>query len=263
MVSSQANRDDFKLSELEIYLYLQANKSNAVSLVTAFEASGDKNFLKIAAEKFPNDPFVQAKILMHDVFPEDRANWINALKLSSPTNSLSFLMAMRDAIDRGDVQQALAELNAARGKTFNDYSAESSQALEEAYLSAGRSELEAKVLGASELTLSHLPRINAMARAISELAEKERQGRRSIAADRIVESELGRGRASSQQKVLLTDLVGIAAQRRALASWPAEIPAEFLDRPIADELRAINEARQEVRGALRNIRKVVPDCPGT
>src|ERR1700741_954595 len=38
LMSGEGNRDDFKLSGVDIYLYLQKNNSNAVSLITAFEA---------------------------------------------------------------------------------------------------------------------------------------------------------------------------------------------------------------------------------
>ena len=48
MMSNEAYRDDFKLSEHDIYLYVQGKGSNAVSLVAAFESTRDKDYLKAA-----------------------------------------------------------------------------------------------------------------------------------------------------------------------------------------------------------------------
>src|SRR4051812_47453244 len=49
MISGSTNRSDFQLTPAEIYVYLEANHSNAVSLVTAFQATHDAEFLKRAA----------------------------------------------------------------------------------------------------------------------------------------------------------------------------------------------------------------------
>ena len=70
MISNEDDHEDFKLSEQEVYMFVQAKGSNAVSLVAAFESSRDREYLKAAFEKFPNDPFVQAKALLWLDLPE-------------------------------------------------------------------------------------------------------------------------------------------------------------------------------------------------
>ena len=264
LVSNEANRDDFKLSGVDIYLYLKANNSNAVSLVTAFEASRDKEFLKAAAAKFPDDPMVQAKVLMHDVFPEERAKWIEALKKSSPDNSLPYLLAMDEAIQNGDLKLALAELAGAKGKAFYDFTAESSRGLEEAYLSAGRDYAEAKMLGGAEITLPHVVKFSAMGRKFVEAAEK------AAAAGDVLQQidylkanwEMGAHlRGSPKQGVLITDLVGIATQNRSLRAWPADVPPGFLDRPIAEELAANASVRDSIKAGAKMFEVWYPDAP--
>jgi hypothetical protein len=163
MMSNKLYRDDFRLSEQEVYLYVQAKGSNALSLVAAFESTRDKDYLKTAAGKFPHDPFVQAKALMWlDMSDDERARMIEAFKKSAPTNAFANFLAAQAAMKRGDTKAALEELSAAKTKGYDEYDRESAQGLEDAYLFAGRPEAEAKTLGMSEITLPQLAQFKQM-----------------------------------------------------------------------------------------------------
>src|SRR6266850_381847 len=110
--------DEDRLTAPEIAIYLARNQTNALSLVTAFQATTDREFLRQAAAAFPDDPLVQAKVLMHNLYPEERQQWIDALKKSSPENSLPNFLAARDMMDQANATGALAEIASAANKNF-------------------------------------------------------------------------------------------------------------------------------------------------
>ena len=56
----------------------------AASLLAAFRALEDTNYLDEAATNFTNDPQVQWTILARNAFPEDRRRWLD---LTAPTSS--------------------------------------------------------------------------------------------------------------------------------------------------------------------------------
>jgi hypothetical protein len=262
MLSNEAPREDFKLTLHDVLLYVTANRTNAVSLVTAFEATRDKEFLKAAAEKFPNDPFVQAKILLHDVFPEDRAKWIAAFKQSAPDNALANLLAGREAMKNGDIKGAIAEIAAAQGKPYDEFTRQSAQGLEEAYLAAGRSIAEAKTLGMAEITLPHLAQLKNFGGEFLELAEKSAaSGDVKTQQDLLLLNwQIGEKlRSGREQSPLITELVGIAMQNASLKKWPTDAP--FGDMPAADALAANLAAREDVRNATPIFERWFPNAP--
>jgi hypothetical protein len=248
MLSNTANRDDFQLTADEIYLHLQANNSNAVSLVTAFEASGNKEYLKAAAETFPNDPFVQSKVLLHDVFPEDRGKWIEAFKQSAPDNAVANLLAAREAMKNGNVKTAMDEIAASGSKPYDEFVRESAQGLEEAYLLAGRPISEAKALGMAEVRLPHLAQLKGLGREFLDLAEKSSADPKSQQELLLINWQIGeRLRSAPQRTALITELVGIAMQNATLNNWPAGVP--FGEQPVTDVIAANNRVRKDIQSA--------------
>ena len=120
-----------------------------------FAASGDQEYLKLAAERFPDDPLVQSRVLLHDLYPEERQKWIEAFKQSAPENSFPHFLGARELLSAGDAAGAVAEINAAREKTFDDFTQQMALAGEEAYLSAGRNPAEAKALDGRDHQVGH------------------------------------------------------------------------------------------------------------
>src|SRR5688572_3803856 len=97
----RGDSDEHRLSMSEVNDYLVKHKSSAFSLVAAFGVTRDKEFLKQAATNSPGDPFVQTQVLVHNLYPEDREKWINALKESSPQNSLPHFLSAQEHLARG------------------------------------------------------------------------------------------------------------------------------------------------------------------
>jgi hypothetical protein len=262
------NRTEFALSPQEIYSYVEANHSNALSLVTAFQATHDKEFLKRAAERFPRDPLVQSKVLLNDLFPEDRAKWIQALKESSPDNSLGGLLAARELVKNGDFAHAQEELRAIEGKTFNDFTHESMQGLEEAYLSAGRSIAEAKTLGASEVELPHYAQFKWLGNQFVDKAKEfAAQGNQDKQIEYLAENwEVAtQFRRASQHGTLLGDLVGLAMQNNSLRAWPAGVEAPTGEPEKwgkAEDVLAANAAyRKDIHAGTDLFNKWFPSAP--
>ena len=249
IISAQGDRADFKLSEQDVFLFVQAQGSNAMSLVGAFEASRNKDYLKAALEKFPTNQFVQSKALMWlDLSDEQRAKVTEDFKKSAPTNAFANYIAARDAIKHGDTQTAIAELLAAKGKGFEEYFRDSTEGLEAAYASAGYSMVEAKMLGSCDITLPHLAQIKGVGRHFLDLAEKaaatgDTKTQQQMA---LLNWQIGQTlRKASGSVPVITELVGIAMENHTLRGWPAG--TDFAGRSTADHLEANNADRGEIR----------------
>ncbi|MDQ6630667.1 MAG: hypothetical protein M3Y82_02790, partial [Verrucomicrobiota bacterium] len=73
-----------KLSREQVEAYLLKTKRCAECLLNAFQETGDTNFLAEAVEKFSGNPLVQYEMLRQEISPEERKNWIEKFKTSSP-----------------------------------------------------------------------------------------------------------------------------------------------------------------------------------
>jgi hypothetical protein len=250
LLQDDAARESLKLSADELADYLARNQTNAASLLVAFEASHDRGYLKRAAEAFPNDPFVQSKVLFHNVFPEERGEWIARLKQTAPENSLPHLLAAQELMKQGDATGALAEIVGGRGKKLDDYTRETMAGMEEAYLLAGRSVAEAKALGGSEVLLPQLAPFKKLAMDLRDAADTYAQAGDDTSQAAILEGGWIIGsqlRESGHRGALLNELVGLAIENLTLHRWPETANASFLDRPVADQLNDNAELRQQVR----------------
>ncbi len=244
---------DHQLSGADLAKFLSESHSNAVSLVAAFETTHRREYLEQAAGNFPDDPLVQAQVLMHKVFPEERQKWIDALKKSSPGNSLPNFLLATDFLNSGDATGAVRELQAAQGKTFRDYSRETAMGLEEAYLSAGRSPAEAKAYGSSEVLLPALAPFKDTVRKLSDVAEQYRAAGDLESARTVLESMWQTGhqlRAAGNEGTIITELVGLAMENISLQRLdPASAPG-FLSHSVQEELARNKDFRQEIRASV-------------
>jgi len=263
IMTGKTNRADFKLSESDIQHFLEVNHTNAASLMAAFELSHDREMLRAAATNFPNDPFVQAKVIMHNVLPEERAKWIENFKKSSPDNSFPNLLAAQDLVKAGDIKGALAEINAAQGKALNDYTRESIQSVEEAYLLSGRSISEAKILASSEIMLPQLAPMKEAGTGLVDLAKKYGTAGDSEGQMTLLRAnwEMGQQLRGSTPTPLITDLVGLAMQNNTLKNWPANQPAPFLEKGVADQLAGNTAYRESIRNATKMFDQWFPSAP--
>jgi hypothetical protein len=123
--------------------WLAKHNRNAMSLLAAFRALQDTNYLNEAATNFPNNPQVELAVLSRNEFPEDRRKWLDLFKTSSPSNSLANYLSAQDDFQNGDSNAAVQELTAASGKSqFDAFLTESRLDEEDLYSFSGYSQLD-------------------------------------------------------------------------------------------------------------------------
>ncbi|MGH7991936.1 MAG: hypothetical protein ACREDQ_00340 [Limisphaerales bacterium] len=111
-----------KLPRAKVEAWLAKHNRDAVSLLAAFRALDDTNYLNEAATNFPNNPQVELAVLAHDEFPADGRQWLDLFKASSPSNSLANYLSAQDYLQNGNTDAAVQELLAATGKSqFDTY----------------------------------------------------------------------------------------------------------------------------------------------
>ncbi|MCD6048733.1 MAG: hypothetical protein K0Q55_136 [Verrucomicrobia bacterium] len=239
-----------RLTTPQLAGYLAANGRNAESLLAAFRTSGDKELLKEALEKFPNDPQVNFTALFHSATPEERQARIEALKQSAPDNAMANYLAAQEAFKAGNTDLAVQELMAASGKgAWQDYSREFIQSAEEAYRAAGHSDAEAKALAATGLLLPHLQELRDLGRKVNDLAGLYQQAGDldSALAARQIGLNLGqRFEEGTVDNSLLKQLVGIAIQNQMLASMNPASAYDNSGRTVADEVEALKQRRKTI-----------------
>jgi hypothetical protein len=151
---------------------------------------------------------------------------------------------------------------AAKGKIYDEFDRESAQGLGDAYLSAGRSEAEAKTLGMAEVTLPQLAEFKKLGRQFLELAEKS-----AAAGDTKTQEEMllanwqigNQMRSGGATATLITELVGIAIENLTLRSPLAG--AEFNGRSTADLLAANTADAKTLRSGTPDFEKWLPTAP--
>jgi hypothetical protein len=240
---------------------LSKHKRSAFSLVAAFGVTRDRQYLREAATNAPNDPFVQTQVLLHNVFPEERQKWIDALEKSSPENSLANFFRSRELMAAGDVAGAVAEVDRARGKSLDDMAKEMAFAQEEAYLSAGRPPAEAKALGSAEVLLPHLAQFKRLGVDLADAATRYGAAGDTASQQEILAAtwEIGRQlREDGRKGTLLNELVGLAVENNVLNKWPDGTDAPFLNRSIEEQKAQNREFRAEVHDVSPILERWLP-----
>ena len=215
-----------KLTSEQIESYLAANRRSAGSLLAAFQATGDKRLLQEAKEKYPNDASVALTALSKSDSPEERRQWLDALKRVAPDNALADYLSANDYLKAGRTDDAVRELEAAYSKPkIQDYWLENLQNAEEAYRSAGYSDAEAKAVAMMSLQLPQFAQIKELAQSVLDLAASYRQAGDQASAQAALQigSSLGQ-RLSTGQSTLIQDLVGKAVERLALSALDPASP---------------------------------------
>lgn len=257
-----------KLTAEQAEAYVRENHRNAISLLAASRASGEKAYLREAMEKFPNDPLVafDAYFLSgpHDnkqAATPERRQWLENLKQSDPNNALPNYLAARDDFRAGKTDLALQELQAASGKTvFNDYLLEALQSTEEAYRSAGFSEADAKSTASWNLLLPHLADTKQLSENMADLAAQYLKSGDTASAQSLVQMGLSLGQqvGGPAEFPLLNTLVGIAIQKKLLGAMDPSSPYLDTGTTVQDQIDALNQYRESLKGLAPQTEAVLP-----
>jgi hypothetical protein len=89
--------------------FLEANHTNAESLLAAYQVTRDKEYLRQAAEKFPNDPSVLIRAIAFDVAPEKKRHMLEQLKTVDPDNAVASYLSASDHFKNNEIEAAFED----------------------------------------------------------------------------------------------------------------------------------------------------------
>jgi hypothetical protein len=245
-----------KLTPDQIESYLSANRRSVESLLAAYRIDGDKQFLKEAEEKFPNDPRVAFAAAFKTDSPEERRHWLDQFKQSAPDNAMPNYLSARDLFKAGQTSQALQEIAAASGKsTFQDYSMDFLQASEEAYRSAGFSDVQAKGIASTQLLLPHLAELKQVGVSLGELAQQYQQAGDDTSAQGTLQMALDLGQHLEQPtgwNTVIEGLVGWAVERIALNAMDPASPYGASAQTVQGRLDEIAQQKASIKSTVQS-----------
>lgn len=253
-----------KLPRDKVETWLAKHNRNAMSLLAAFRAMDDTNYLNEAATNFPNDPHVELAVLARDEFPADRRKWLDLFKASSPSNSLANYFSAEDYFKNGKPDEAVQELLAASDKSqFNNHGMETQLDAEELYLDSGKSSREASALAMSDMSEENMPELATIKRTdqgIAGLIQQKMAAGDADSAANLAEMGMliaGKLNSNGSGKYLINQLVGTATAAIVLQHLDQNTAYDFLDgQTPAQVTEALNQQRTELRKLMSDFTPV-------
>jgi RNA polymerase sigma factor (sigma-70 family) len=239
-----------KLTARQVEAYLQANRTNAASLLAAYRTSSDPALLKEAMEKYPNDPRVAFEaVLDKDLSPEQQRQWLDTFEKSAPDNALANYLSAFNYFNSGQIDQGIQELTAASGKQPDDYTLARAQDDEEAYLSAGYSAAEAERISDGWLMIPQLSQVKKLGVDLVDLAKAYNQSGDPASAQAAFQMaiNLGQGYADpSNDPMLIHQLVGMAIQKIAFSAMDPNASYGNNSQTVQDQINQITQNRAAI-----------------
>jgi hypothetical protein len=242
--------EGFTFTPEQLAEYLRRNGTNAESLLVAAQLGTNRTeFLKLAAQLFPGDPRVQFAVVAHEVFPEQKREWLERFKQSAPDNALAAFLSAREYAKAGDRTAAIRELLDASGRQhFNDYTLDRWQTSEEAQLQAGRPIAEAKASSAWGILLPHLAQLKGLSIEMETWQKEYRAAGDNASAENLAQmgAVLARHLMDGEgSHFLINQLVGVAVERKSLSQLPPDSHPEFLRGTVQERLDELTRFREE------------------
>lgn len=236
-----ARGDILRVDRERLEPFLTRNRRSVEALLGGLRASGDDELLKEAKDRFPNDPRVQFAAAFKTDSPEERQQWLEAMKRSAPENAMANYLIAAEQLKSGHPEAALQELAAATAKPgFENYLLDFVQNAEEAYHAAGYGEAEAKAIAMPSALLPELAPLKQLAVDMVDLAKRYQQAGDGDAAAGLQSMALNLGQRLAQPQVtLIQELVGVAIQRIVLNSMNAEGPYDNTGRTVQNQMEAV------------------------
>ena len=240
---------------------------DAMSLLAAFRALNDTNYLNEAATNYPNDPQVEWTVLARNAIPEDRRKWLDLLKTSSPSNSVANYLSAQDDFKNGKPQDAISELLVASGKPqFGGFSLESLVDGEELNQYNGASPVEAGQLALSQAATDAImadATYKNLAQNIRDLAKEKLAAGDLDSVQNLVQMGLDFAdqiRSGDSGKLIINQLVGNAIEAIALSQLDQNTSYDFLgDRTPAQILQQFKEQKASLRELVQNFDTIYPN----
>jgi RNA polymerase sigma factor (sigma-70 family) len=252
-----------KLTSEQAGAYLKANHRNAASLLAAFRTTGDPALLAEAMQKFPNDPQVAFEAAFrNDSSPEDRRQWLDALKRSDADNSFGNYLSALDFFKSGQTDQAIQELVAASAKTqFRDYTMARIQDDYEAYLSAGYPVPDAEAISSRGLLLPQLSQVKELGLDMIALAGSYRDSGDPTSAQTVLQMAASLGQRYGNTVAGETEvsrLVGMFVERAALNAMGDPNSPYVNGQTVQERMNQLAEQRQAISGLNQQMEPLLP-----
>ncbi len=217
--------------------FLARNKTNASSLLAAYNATWNVDYLRRAATSFPNEPAVVLAAVARNAFPENNREWMDQLKKIDPQNSLPDYLSALGHLRAGAPGEALKDLAAAAKKPlYEDYMIDTLQSLEDIHLSNGRSSAEAKAIAMHGLLMPQVPEMGDLTRELVGLQNSYLEAGDSASAVEIARlgvSMSDRLRYGEGAKSLLGEVVGLVMEQRLVKNLDPNGSYNFLREPVS------------------------------
>jgi hypothetical protein len=216
--------------------------------------NGDKELLRQAVQKFPDNPFVLAAALTHDASPEQRRELIEQFKRAAPDNAMANYLAARDYI-KDQPELALKELTEAASKNgVHDFTIERIQGLEDIYLDAGYTPVEAKALAMAGVQLKSIVQLRQLGGDIAALQQQCAAAGNSAQAEILARMglTLASDIAQGTGDTFIGQMSGARVERELLRALDSNATYDFLPQPINERLAHIEAQERAIREAANS-----------
>jgi hypothetical protein len=255
-----------KLPREKVEAWLAKHHRDAMSLLAAFNALNDTNYLNEAATNFPNNPQVELAVLAHDEFPADRRKWLDLFKASSPSNSLANYLSAQDYFKSGNTDAAVQELLAATSKSqFDNYTVASELAEEELAQFCGNSPVEAYQIALSGVATEDLPELatfKRLAQGIEGLQTQETTAGDNTSVQSLAKMGMVFGSQLNSDgggKLVIVQLVGMAIERVMLSQLDQNAGYDFLGGQTPSQvLQQLTEEKTSMRQLVVGFQAAFP-----
>ncbi len=257
------NGGEAKLTPEQAATYLQQNRRSAEALLAAARLTGDLALVREAAEKFPNDPRVRLDLALRGETPEERRTALDAFRQLAHDNPLGDYLSALDHFKSGRTDDGVKALLQVGGKNrLQDYTLDHAQSAEEALLSAGYGALEAKAAGAYGVLLPHIQSLRDLGNTMAELQKQYTQAGDAASAQAVGQMGLNLAWQLEGQsgRTLLGELVGMAIEKKFLATHSPDSPFGGNGRTVRDRLAEMDAHRQSIR-ELTGLTELLPRLP--
>lgn len=255
-----------KLPPAKVEVWLSKHHRDARSLLTAFRALDDTNYLNEAATNFPNNPQVELAVLAHDEFPADRRKWLDLFKASSPSNSLANYLSAQDYLQNGNAAAAIQELLAATTQSqFKNYAGESQLSVKDLAQFSGESPVAANRIALESFTAEDLPELATLKRlafSMEDLQKQETTAGDSASAQNLAQMGMVLGNqlnSGESGELIINQLVGMATEAIVLSQLDQNARYDFLGgQTPAQVLQQLKEQKASYRELLNNFQAAYP-----
>ena len=168
-------------------------------------------------------------------------------------------LSAREHFKAGEPGLGVKDLLAATTKPLNDYALDWIQNTEDAYRSAGYSDIEAKGLAGASLLMPHLAQFRDLGKDLVEVAGNLRAGGDAAAAETLLQtaSNMGSRLDGPGALTFLQSLVGVAVQQNVLKGLDPAATFGDTGQTVQAQLDQLQQRREEIHATAREFDKLL------